>query len=231
MTARRDTPPDLPKPDAPLLGEAESAELGAHISALAAKVEAPASLRARVAHAATASSRPRRRLLRPAVAAGGLAALAAVVLVLAGVGSGPSAPSIDDAAALALAAPTAPAPAVERTNTELHAYVGKLAFPNYRYIWPRWKAAGARADRLSGRATRTVTYRGPRGDVGYTIVDGEPLKEPQDARHRTAAGIRLAIFRRGDATVVTWRRGGHTCVLAGRGPGVEAQLVKFATWA
>jgi hypothetical protein len=229
MTAR-DTPPDLPKPDAPLLGEAESAELGAHISALTAKVEAPASLRARV-NAATASPRPRHRLIRPAVAAAGLAALAAVVLVLAGVGGSPRAPSIDDAAALALARPTAPAPAVERTDTELHAYVGKIAFPNYTYIWPRWKAAGARADTISGRVTRTVTYRGPRGDVGYTIVDGKPLKEPQDARHRTAAGIRLAIFRRGDATVVTWRRGGHTCVLAGRGPGVEAQLIKFATWA
>jgi hypothetical protein len=76
-----------------------------------------------------------------------------------------------------------------------------------------------------------VTYRGPRGDVGYTIVDGAPLPEPGGARHVTANGVRLAVLRKGDATIVTWRRGGHTCVIAGRGKGVEGQLVKFASWA
>jgi hypothetical protein len=39
------------------------------------------------------------------------------------------------------------------------------------------------------------------------------------------------VVHRGARTLVTWRRGGHTCVLAGRGPGVEQQLVRFATWA
>jgi hypothetical protein len=46
-----------------------------------------------------------------------------------------------------------------------------------------------------------------------------------------AGGLDLSIVRRDGATVVTWERDGHTCVLAGRGAGVEQQLVKFATWA
>jgi hypothetical protein len=47
----------------------------------------------------------------------------------------------------------------------------------------------------------------------------------------TANGTRFAVLREGDATIVTWRRDGHTCVLAGRGAGVEEQLVAFASWA
>ena len=34
----------------------------------------------------------------------------------------------------------------------------------------------------SGRDAKTVVYRGPAGDVGYTIVDGKPLAEPGGAR-------------------------------------------------
>jgi hypothetical protein len=67
--------------------------------------------------------------------------------------------------------------------------------------------------------------------VGYTIVDGAPLPEPGDARTVMAAGTKLKVYKTdGGATVVTWRRDGHTCVLAGRGAGVERQLVRFATW-
>ncbi|HWI71943.1 MAG TPA: hypothetical protein VNT55_08315, partial [Baekduia sp.] len=125
-----------------------------------------------------------------------------------------------------------PAPAVDRGDTTLvDARGAGIQFPNYTYAWPKWKTAGQRRDTISGRGATTVTYRGPRGDVGYTIVDGKALPEPGGARHVTANGMRYAVLRQGDATIVTWQRDGHTCVLAGRGDGVERQLLAFAGWA
>ncbi|MCW2995871.1 MAG: hypothetical protein JWQ18_3366, partial [Conexibacter sp.] len=122
--------------------------------------------------------------------------------------------------------------AVDPANVQLvRAKVAGISFPNYEYAWPRWKTTGVRWDTVSGRKATTVVYRGPRGAVGYTIVDGKPLAVPAGARHVLAGGLDLAVVRRDGATVVTWQRDGHTCVLAGRGAGVERQLVKFATWA
>jgi hypothetical protein len=221
----------------PDLTDAQSEAVGRHIAELTQRVQAPPSLRAWIAAAETARPAPARRRprvgARLALAAGGaLAAVLAVVLVLAGVGGGGGAPSVDDAAALALARPTAAAPAPTGPAARaLGTDVGGVSFPNYTYRWPAWHASGMRHDRLSGRDAATVTYHGPRGDIGYTIVDGKPLPEPDGARRVAAAGVTLRVFAKDGATVVTWRRGGHTCILAGRGPGVEAQLVKFATWA
>jgi hypothetical protein len=227
MTDRSRTP----EPD-PAEGEA----VGARIRALIDDVEAPATLRARVEAQRAEADVTRRRFSVPALpafgAAGALAAVVvALVLVLSGGGS-TSGPSVADAAVLALARPTAAAPMVSATDPHLvDARIGGITFPNYGYQWPKWKTVGRRADTISGRAATTVTYRGPRGDVGYTIVDGKPLAEPKGARHVTSNGLRFAVLSKGDATVVTWRRAGHTCVLAGRGQGVEAQLVAFASWA
>jgi hypothetical protein len=225
MTAHR-TPPEDPLPS-----DAESAAIGRHIQQLAREVEAPVTLRMRLADGQP-SAPVRRRFALPALGGLALAALAAVVLVLAGVGGGSSAPSVDDAVALALAPATAPAPAIDSANTQLvREQIGGITFPNYTYAWPKWKTTGARRDQISGRDAATVVYRGPRGDVGYTIVDGKPLPAPSGARHVRAGGVDLSVLRRNGATVVTWQRDGHTCVLAGRGAGVEQQLVRFAAWA
>lgn len=225
MTASR-TPPEEPLP-----GDAESAAIGRRIQRLALEVEAPTSLRTRLAAGCRTSQR-RRRFALPALGGLGLAALAAVVLVLVGIGGSSSAPSVDDAVALALAPATAPAPAVDPANTQLvRARIGGITFPNYAYAWPKWATTGVRRDRISGRDATTVVYRGPRGDVGYTIVDGKPLDRPSGARHVRADGVDLMVLRRDGATIVTWERDGHTCVLAGRGVGVERQLVRFASWA
>jgi hypothetical protein len=225
MTAHR-TPPEDPLPD-----DAQSAAIGRRVQQLALEVEAPASLRMRLADGHRTAGR-RRRFALPALGGLGLAARTAVVLVLIGVGGGSSAPSVDDAVALALAPPTAPAPAVDPANIQLvRARIGGITFPNYTYAWPKWTTTGVRRDRISGRDATTVIYRGPRGDVGYTIVDGKPLDPPSGARHVRAGGVDLSVLRRDGATVVTWQRDGHTCVLAGRGAGVERQLVRFAGWA
>ena len=228
MTAHRTPPP--PPPGDRLPDDADSDAIGRRIQQLALEVEAPASLRARLADGQQRTG-PRRGVALPALGGLGLAALAAVVLVLVGLGGGSSAPSVDDAVAVALARPTAPAPAVNPTNMHLvRAHIGGVTFPNYTYAWPKWKTTGARRDRIAGRDATTVTYRGPRGDVGYTIVDGKPLDRPSGARRLRAGGVDLTVLRRDGATVVTWERDGHTCVLAGRGAGVERQLIRFASW-
>jgi hypothetical protein len=216
-------------------GFPESAGVGGRIRELTADIEAPDTLRARVeaerARAGTPAPRWwRPRLVVPATAGALAAVVLALVLVLSG--GGPAGPSVDDAVALALARPTAAAPATDASDTTLvNARIAGIQFPNYTYAWPKWKTAGQRSDTISGRAATTVTYRGPRGDVGYTIVDGEALPEPGGARYVTADGARYAVLHKGDATIVTWRRDGHTCVLAGRGKGVERQLLAFASWA
>jgi hypothetical protein len=216
----------------PLLSDAESEAVGRRVRELAQEVQAPHALRARIADA-QAQRRPQRAawLRRPRIALpalGGTLVAGAVAVALI-VGGGAAGPTVADAAALALAHPNAAAPGVVDV-VNLDAGEGGITFPNYGYEWPKWKATGARRDTVGGRAATTVTYRGPKGDVGYTIVDGKPLAIPDHARRLTKSGTALAIYVEDGATVVTWRRDGHTCVLAGRGPGVESQLVKFATW-
>jgi hypothetical protein len=224
MTSRTPEPPDRD------LSPAESEAVGRHIHQLALSVEAPPSLRARLSQA-EADRRPRRRwsprVAIPALAGTAVAAVVAAVLIVAG---GAAGPTVHDAAALALARPMAAAPAPSGPAA-LSASEDGITFPNYAYEWPAWKAAGARHDTIDGREATTITYRGPLGDVGYTIVAGEALPKPDGARRVVSNGLELAIYRKDGATVVTWEKDGHTCVLAGKGAGVEAQLVKFATWA
>jgi hypothetical protein len=224
-----DRPTHDPDPDTDAVGR--------RIREAALTIDAPPQLRARVAEQRLRAGRGSSRGVmgwRPAAVAAGLGAAVVIVLVVLGLsgGDGAPAPSFDDAAQLALARPNAPAPAPDPGSTAtVQAEIGGVRFPNYTYAWPRWRTAGARHDRVDGRDAMTVTYRGPEGDVGYTIVDGGPLDEPAGARQVTAGGLRLAVVRRGGATFVTWRRGGHTCILASRVPGALQQLVRFATWA
>jgi hypothetical protein len=217
-------------------GEPDTDAIGAAIRAAVQTVQAPPQLRARIADERAKAGRTaptRRRSFRPGALAAGLAACAIVVgLALTGLpGGGAAGPGVDQAVALALSRPTAPPPAVDGTNaTALRASVGGVAFPNYRWSLKRWATTGARDDQVGGRQAKTVVYRGPKGDVGYTIVDGKPLDVPDGARMVTRDGVRLAVLRQDGANVVTWQRNGHTCVLASRSADPE-QLIRFATWA
>jgi hypothetical protein len=224
------------KPDDPQR-EPDTEPIGAMIRAAAQAVQAPPQLRARIADERakaqrTAPSRRRWAFRPPALAAGLAACAAAVALaVVALTGGGAAGPSVDDAVALALRPATAPAPAVDGTNaTALKESVDGVSFPNYRWSEKKWTTAGARDDRVDGRAAKTVVYRGPKGDVGYTIVGGRALAEPHGARIVNRNGVRLAVLRKDGVDVVTWRRGGHTCVLASKSAGQDT-LIRFATWA
>ena len=195
--------------------------IGEAIRAATARVQAPDSLRERLA-TASLPTRRRRRLV-PALAGAGAVGVATVVLAIAG--GGTSGPGLDDAVAAALHPAAGPPPAAHGSG-ELATRLDTIRFPRWERAFGL-RAAGRRAEELEGRRAMTVTYGGPRGGVGYTIVASPPLGVPEGARR---VGD-FAVLERDGASVVTWRRDGHTCVLASRSLGAERLLQLAASTA
>ena len=198
--------------------------IGDAVRAGAGSVRAPDRLHERVAR--QRGRPPRRRAILPRLTVGAAvtAALAAGFVLVAG-----GAPSVQQVAAAALNTPTRPAPAPDPRDPELiDARAEGIAFPNYAEPWG-WEPVGARTDSVHGRRAVTVVYR--RGDLGahYTIVEGEPLSQPEDARGVSAGGRRFSAVRAGGAWVIAWERDGHTCVLASQTVDT-AGLLRMATW-
>ncbi|HEY8768928.1 MAG TPA: hypothetical protein VIM03_00200 [Thermoleophilaceae bacterium] len=205
----------------------ESERIGAAIRSAVEGIEAPTALRNQIARDDRREPVNRRRWIAVPVLGVLLAAVITSVTLLA-LGSG-GGPTLADAAGLALRAPTQAAPPSHRGDERfLRAEVGGVHFPNYRYSTP-YRTAGARSDELHGRHALTVVYGLGDKRIGYTIVDGKPLSVPSGARRVTRKGLRVAILRRHGARVVTWREGGHTCVLASRSASLQ-RLVAWAAW-
>lgn len=185
---------------------------------------APTRLRAAVeARRHREPERPRRRVYGGALAAS--AALAALLLALLLPDGSPGAPSVSEAAALALRGQTMPAPAAE-SKLKLGTGVGETYFPNW--VWFGWRAAGERTDRLDGKLAVTVYYERQGRQVAYTILAAPPLRWP-GSRMIHLNGIALQSFISHGRLVVTWRRAGHTCVLSGWHAST-AELAKLAGW-
>jgi len=182
----------------------------------------------RVAHAGRAHGRERRLRL-----GGALAGAVAVVLVVLGLFASSiltddgAAPNVRAVAPVALRAPTAPAPAALAGGELLAARAGPIAFPT----WTRagWRAVGARSDTIRGHAVKTVFYADGAGRrIGYAIADVQlPVAGGELVIRR---GARLRVLSRGATAVVTWRRAGRTCILAGRGVPV-GRLLTLASYA
>jgi hypothetical protein len=204
--------------------DSHSEQIGDAIRSTAATVDAPPSLRARLGAPPDDSARYRWRPLLAAATA--IAILAIALLTSAGDSEHP--PDVHAVAAVGLAEPTQAAPAANRRDPRfLDAAVGSVRFPNYSYDGTDWPAVGADASSVDGRRTLTVYYRAGERRVGYAIVDGKPLTSR--GRRLDYEGTRFAVLREDGALVVTWRRSGHTCVLAARGVPLE-RLLDLATW-
>jgi hypothetical protein len=215
----------------PQLAEALAKQRRAVDALRSVESRAPAGLRARVD--AERRERGARRsgawLRRPALA-GGLAAAAAFALLLALVlPGGAGGPSVVEAAELAALPAEAPAPRSDPAEPALlDARAEGLAFPD----WARefgWRASGRRVDEIDGRRAVTVFYEKEGRRIAYTIVSGEALDWPEDARRALREGVDLRRLRSGDLTVVTWLRDGHTCVLSGEGTEADT-LLDLAAW-
>jgi hypothetical protein len=171
--------------------------------------------------------RARLRLGGALAAAVAVAAVLLVVLAIGGDDGGSSAPGVRAVAPIALRAATAPAPAERPDGESLVAQAGPIAFPT----WTRagWHAVGARSDTVDGHEVRTVFYADEDGRrIGYAIADAPlPVAGGQLV---TRHGERVRVLDRGATSVVTWRRDGRTCILAGRGVPV-GRLLTLASYA
>jgi hypothetical protein len=167
---------------------------------------------------------PARRL----ASATALAAVAVAVLAIV-VGGGGSSLSVQQATALTLSQPKAPAPRESsRTSNQLVAAVQGVHFPYWEEHFG-WRSIGLRTDRLQGRTLMTVFYANRGGQqVGYAIVAGTaPAVSGGTVQWRQGTPYRLLPGQ--DAKTVVWLRDGHLCVLSGRGIDA-ATLLNLAGW-
>jgi hypothetical protein len=210
----------------------ELAERGrALIAAAVAETRAPLALRERIendrSRAASRGASPRRfRVLAP-VAAVLAAAIVAVVLVTGGGG----APSVLATASLATKGPILPAPKESTSNgTVLQASVEGVPFPYWGDSF-QWEAAGARDDKIDGRAAKTVYYDNPKGQrAAYTILGGDPIDPPSGAHKVTDNGTELWVTTKDGRRIVTWKRGDKTCVLSAPLAIPQQKLLDLASW-
>jgi hypothetical protein len=199
----------------------------------AVETQAPASLHRRVeAMLAPAERRrthaPRNRRIGFAAA---IAAVLAVSVVVIGTlsGGGSSGLNVQQAAALTLSPATGPAPADdERHRSQLSVAVGGVSFPYWKERFG-WRSSGMRSDHVDGRSVTTVFYTNPQGGrIGYAIASGRaPVTHGGTVVHRW--GVSYRLLTHDGAPAVTWQRGGHLCVMSGRGVSAHT-LVSLASW-
>jgi hypothetical protein len=153
--------------------------------------------------------------------------VAAAVIALSGGGS--TELNVQQAAGLALGSATAGAPAESKAHrAQLAASVEGVSFPYWKERFG-WRSSGARGDTLAGRAVTTVFYTDTHGRrIGYAIVSGRAPATSGGATI-TRWGVSYRVLTHSGATVVTWQRGGHLCVMAGRGVSAHT-LVSLASW-
>ncbi len=137
--------------------------------------------------------------------------------------------NVQQTASLTLSVATGPAPSEnERDRSQLQVAVDGVAFPYWKERFG-WRGIGTRSDVVAGRTVRTVFYANSAGQrVGYAIASG---RAPAIAGGRVVRrwGVSYRLLEHAGATVVTWQRGGHLCVMAGRGVSART-LVNLASW-
>ena len=203
------------------------------IAAAVAETQAPLALRERIeadrqrAVARGAGAR-RRRLRGLLIPAGGLVAALVVAVVLIAGGGG--APSVLATASLAARGPVLPPPPEDEANEALlQSSIDGVPFPYWGPL--KWESVGARDDKIEGRNARTVYYDNPKGvRAAYTILGGDAVDPPSDARKRTDKGVQLYVVEDKGRRVVTWERDGHTCVLSAPLAVPEQKLLDLAAW-
>jgi hypothetical protein len=202
-------------------------------------VRAPESLhrqvQALVADASRRKGRPRLgRGRSPALAgyafAGALAAAVAAIVIAIALSGGGNGPFVRQASALTLGRATAAAPRENpHSSGQLAAAVEGVAFPYWEDRFG-WRSTGTRTDHVNGRAVTTVFYADRLGrQIGYAIVAGAPAPKQDGGAIAWRNGTRFHIQQLHGATVVSWLRDGHLCVVAGRGVS-GATLLALTSW-
>jgi len=203
------------------------------IAAAVAETQAPLALRERIEAdrqrtVARGAGARRRRLRGLLIPAGGLVAALVVAVVLIAGGGGT--PSVLATASLAARGPVLPPPPEDEANEALlQSSIDGVPFPYWGPL--KWESVGARDDKIEGRNARTVYYDNPKGvRAAYTILGGDAVDPPSDARKRTDKGVQLYVVEDKGRRVVTWERNGHTCVLSAPLAVPEQKLLDLAAW-
>jgi hypothetical protein len=171
---------------------------------------------------------PRIGLRHTAVA--GVVAAVALALLMVLLPLGPAqAPAVSEVAELAERGIVAPAPAADAQRRGFLAEEADgIPYPDWSDAFG-WTADGARADALADRSAETVFYEHEGHHIGYTIIDGDALAPPPDARRIVRNGVELHAYKDGPRDVVTFEREGRTCVLSGDVLQQET-LLRLAAW-
>jgi hypothetical protein len=175
-----------------------------------------------------------RRVFSPVGLACAGAMLVAVVAVAIAVGlsGGSSAPTVSfsQAAAPTLRAATLPAPPESSAHrAQLAAAVSGVPFPYWEDRFG-WRSTGSRTDRVDGRSITTVFYADSSGRrIGYAILAGTPVPRVGGGVIAWRGGISYRLLTENGASVVTWLRDGHLCVVSGHGVS-SATLLRLASW-
>ena len=194
----------------------------------AATERAPAGLRMRLdAQRTSGDSRLRWKPTYAVLASVLACAVAALALLLPG--GTPGAPSVSQAAQLAVRGPSGPAPAPDPGDPgmKLAQRLQGLYFPNWSATLG-WRPIGVRSDQLGGRQAVTVYYQRNGMSVAYTILATPALAQPSAPVTHLGGAVLQTLSVRG-RTVVTWRRAGHTCVISAFGVSRRV-LEQLADW-
>jgi hypothetical protein len=187
---------------------------------------------ARLTRSRSVAPRPiasRLRLRAGSLALGGAVATAATSAVLLIGGGGAVAPTVAQAAEIAVRAPVTPVQASRSDGPVLPGVrAAGLSFPYWEDSFGL-RGLGVRWDRVGGHLLTTVTYVERGRKIEYTIASGAPLTGARGAATTIWGGPTIRSFHAHGQLVVTWQRAGHTCVLTARG--VPASLlVSLAAW-
>lgn len=185
-----------------------------------------ANVDARARTLAVTRGRPRRRVVRLALA--GAAAVVAAAVAAVFLSGGPGAPTVADAARLGTQPATEPAPSpAGAAGTKLAVAVDGVPFPNLTRF-AGWRAVGVRHGRIGDRDATVVVYRKDGRRLGYVIVAGAGLVRPSAAQATVIRRVEYQTLRLSGRLAVTWRRGGRTCVLLGQA--TPRELLRLASW-
>jgi hypothetical protein len=193
----------------------------------ALELKAPLRLRERIEAERERARGPARR--RRLTLGGGLAAAtaaAALILVLLLPG-GAGGPGVVAAAELGVRPPTQPAPEPGEPKL-LDASAFGLPFPDWAEKFG-WEPSGRRVDEIDGRRAITVFYEKEGREIAYTIVSGDALPVPEPSAAARREGTPLRYLKLEGRTIVTWERGGRTCILSGSAVPATT-LLNLAGW-
>jgi anti-sigma factor RsiW len=192
-----------------------------------ASEEVPESLQTAVEASAAGARRGRSRRLVPRLAVGAAAAVAAAVVAAVLLSGGPGGPTVADAARLGTQAPTGPVPRAGKPTTRLPVAVDGVAFPDLARF-AGWRAVGVRHGSIDGRDATVMVYRKDGRRLAYVIVAGAGLARPAGGQETVIDRVHYQTLPLSGRLVVTWRRGGHTCVLIGQA--TRRELLELASW-